>query len=129
LHQCVGGKTTQRPDSHLTKKKQRSVGEKIGYCHYNARAFGAIQQTSTKFSLATMPSSCCLKLYLTESTIIASTPLLFGYIDYFSPKSLANSKSCLTILPTHPTIHLQNCNGNEGAKMQQKGSKVQAYRP
>jgi hypothetical protein len=69
-----------------------------------------------------MPS-CCHKLYLTDLTIIASTPLLFGNIDYFSPKNLANGKSCLTILPTHPTIHLQNCNGNEGAKMQQKGSK------
>jgi hypothetical protein len=57
-------------------------------------------------------------------TIIASTPLLFGYIDYFSPKNLANGKSCLiTILPTHPTIHLQNCNGNEGAKCNKKGSK------
>jgi hypothetical protein len=56
-------------------------------------------------------------------TIIAGTPLLFGYIDYFPPKNLANGKSCLPILPTHLTIHLQNCNGNEGAKTQQKGSK------
>jgi hypothetical protein len=56
-------------------------------------------------------------------TITASTPLLFGYIDYFSPINLAYGKSCPTILPTHPTIHLQNRTRNEGAKMQQKGSK------
>jgi hypothetical protein len=39
LHQCVGGKKTQKPNSHLVK-----IEKNIGYCHYNLRAIRPINK-------------------------------------------------------------------------------------
>lgn len=39
LHQCVGGKKTQKLDSQVMKT-WKCPKENIGYCHYNPRAFG-----------------------------------------------------------------------------------------